>query len=344
MADGTDDLVFDVAYDSWEGDHFRLVAFAYPEQFIRTVDEQAYGFLWDCRDGVVKGKVVFAGDRVDDVEFLRVAHLAEGDDAAVRYGDFPVGDDGVDVDVDDGAEALAVGAVSFGGVEGKRMGLGLLEGYAAVRVDEMLRVMPEFPGFGVKYGEGAFPRSEGRHDRTPDPCRIFLSWLHLVHHQFDEVNLVAVQGVHSDQVLDFPVDAHLGEAAAPQLVEQFAVVALAAPHQGSEEDAFDPVVFLEDQVHYLVVGIAYHLPAGNRRKCAGRLGIEQAEEIVDLGDGADRGPGVLSGGLLFYGDDGRKTGDALYFRFFQNSHKMLRVCGEGIHVPSLALRIDGVEG
>ena len=85
VADGTDDLVFDVAYDSGEGDHFRLVAFAYPEQFIRTVDEQAYGFLWDCRDGVVKGKVVFAGDRVDDVEFLRIAHLAEGDDAAVRY-------------------------------------------------------------------------------------------------------------------------------------------------------------------------------------------------------------------------------------------------------------------
>ncbi len=73
-------------------------------------------------------------------------------------------------------------------------------------------------------------------------------------------------------------------------------------------------------------------------------GEEEAQVVVDLGDGADGGARVLRGGLLLDGDRRREPLDALDIRLLHLFKKLAGIGGEGFDIAPLSLGIDGVEG
>ena len=221
---------------------------------------------------------------------------------------------------------------------------GLLQRKAAVGVDQVLGEMPEGAGLHVHDGQRTLSGREGHAHRAAHALLVAVFGLQFVDHQFHEVALVAVEGVHLRKVAQLAVDAHAREALAAQLVEEFAVMPLASAHQRREQQALAVAVAAHYQVDYLRVGVADQLPAGHRRIRGRRLGVEQAQEVVDLGDGADRGAGVGAGGLLLDGDYRAQPADALHRRLLEYAHEVLGVGGEGVHVAALPLGIDGVEG
>ena len=224
------------------------------------------------------------------------------------------------------------------------MRLRLLERQAAFRVHQVLGIVLQRTGFEVEDGDGALAGRQGASDRFADPLLVALLRFHPVHDKFDEMDLVAVQGLNLVEFPDLPVDPHLDIAPAAELVEEFAVMALAAPHERSEEVAFPPEVFLHDQVHDLFVGVADHLPPGSGRIGPRSLRIQKPQEIIDFRDGPDRGAGVVAGCFLLDGDDRAETVDVLHLGLLEDAHEMLRIGGQRVHIAPLPLRMDRIEG
>ncbi len=73
-------------------------------------------------------------------------------------------------------------------------------------------------------------------------------------------------------------------------------------------------------------------------------GVEQAEVVVDLGDGADGGAGAAGGGLLLDGDGGGEAVDGVDVGALHLVEELAGVGGEGFDVAALAFGVDGVEG
>ena len=71
--------------------------------------------------------------------------------------------------------------------------------------------------------------------------------------------------------------------------------------------------------------------------------VEQAQVIVNLRHGAHGGAGILGRGFLVNGNRRGETFNIIQIRLFHLAEKLTRVGGEGLHIPSLALRVNGVE-
>ena len=73
-------------------------------------------------------------------------------------------------------------------------------------------------------------------------------------------------------------------------------------------------------------------------------GVEEAEVVVDFGDGADGGAGGAGGGLLLDGDGGGEAVDGVDVGALHLVEELAGVGGEGFDVAALAFGVDGVEG
>jgi hypothetical protein len=73
-------------------------------------------------------------------------------------------------------------------------------------------------------------------------------------------------------------------------------------------------------------------------------GVEEAEVVVDFGDGADCGSGASAGGLLLDRDGGGETVDGVDVGALHLIEELAGVGGEGFDVAALAFGVDGVEG
>ena len=96
--------------------------------------------------------------------------------------------------------------------------------------------------------------------------------------------------------------------------------------------------------HDLLGGLARDGPAavGAVRRADG--GVEKAEVVVDLGDGADGGARAAAGGLLLDGDGRAEAFDGVDVGALDLVEELARVGGESFDVAALALGVDGVEG
>src|SRR4030067_234022 len=71
---------------------------------------------------------------------------------------------------------------------------------------------------------------------------------------------------------------------------------------------------------------------------------QEPQVVVDLGDGAGRGPGVLPDRLLLDGDGGGEPFDRVDVGLLHLLEELACVGGKGLDVPALPLRVDRVEG
>ena len=73
-------------------------------------------------------------------------------------------------------------------------------------------------------------------------------------------------------------------------------------------------------------------------------GVEDAEVVVDLGDGADGRARALARGLLLDADGRRQAADVFDLRLLHLAEELPGVRGQRLHVAPLPLGVDGVEG
>jgi len=185
-------------------------------------------------------------------------------------------------------------------------------------------------------GDGLLePRSDARLDEQA------------VDDDFDGVVLALVESGRRVEGIELAIDAHADEAVLRELFELLAVGAFAAAHDGSEDH--DAVVDLaeiavEDGLHDLVAGLAGDglAASGAVRNADGA--VDDAEIIVNFGDGTDGGARRAGGGFLLDGDGGGEAFDDVDLRALHLVEELAGVGGEGFDVAALALSVNGVKG
>ena len=143
----------------------------------------------------------------------------------------------------------------------------------------------------------AVGQAQGGLDRIGQP--LFGSRLHRepVDDHLDIVLLLFLQLRRIGERIHHPVDAHPGITLGVELVEQIDEFPLAGPDHRREDLEADTRLHLEHLVDDLLWRLlGDQLPAGRAVRGTG-AGVEQAQIVVHLGDGADRGPRIAVGGF-----------------------------------------------
>ena len=265
-----------------------------------------------------------------------------------------VGDDQLRVDLELGAQPGAVRAGAPGRVERERARLELVEGQPVVQAGQVLGVHPLAVRVGLRQVDEvedhhpAGQAERGLH-RVGEPAPRGVLDRQPVDDRLDVVLLVLLQrGKLAGQRL---VQAHHG-AVHPgpgvpldlQLPQQLAVLALAAAHHGREDLEPGPLVELEHPVHDLLRRLPRDRPAADRAVRLADPGVQQPQVVVDLGDRPDGRARVPAGRLLVDGDRGRQPVDEVDVGLVHLAQELPGVGRQRLHVPSLALGEDGVEG
>ena len=307
-------------------------------------DEVLDVFRQVFKGGVFEVEVVMRGECLH----LRVEVGGTAIPASHRTGgngEVGVHDDAGGVDKAVHAEAVAFGTGAVRVVEGEKARFQLAQGIAA-------------NGAGVFGGEGvrraavvhgnqlddAVGETERGFQRFGEALRDAVAVDEAVNDDADVVFAPPVDGGQGVEVVGFAVDTRAHEALLADVLQQFAVFALPALHQRRNQH---PAAFRregEDAVHHLAHGLRVQLDAVFRAARNADAGEEQAQVVVDFGDGADGGTRVMRGGFLLDGDGGREAFDVIHIGLVHDGEKLARVSGKRFDVAPLSFGVDSVKG
>ena len=119
---------------------------------------------------------------------------------------------------------------------------------------------------------------------------------------------------------------------------------LALLHHRRQQHQPAALGLLQDQINHLANGLRRQ-----HRVVGGATGLphpgeQQAQIVVDFGDGPHRGAGIVGGGFLLYGNGGGQPFYMIHIGFFHHGQELPGVGGQGFHIAALAVGVDGVEG
>src|SRR5260370_6535362 len=166
-----------------------------------------------------------------------------------------------------------------------------------------------------------------------------------VDHDFDGVVLALVEGRKIVERVKLAVDANADVAVLREFFKFLAIRAFSSAHDGRENH--DAVIGLadlavQDGLDNLLAGLARDGLAAIRavRYADGR--VDDAEIVVNFGDGADSGTRRARGGFLLDGDGRREAFDDVDFGALHLVEELARVSGNRLDVPSLAFAVNRV--
>ena len=175
------------------------------------------------------------------------------------------------------------------------------------------------------------PLLGGRLDRQP------------VDDDLDVVLLLLLQRRRVGERIHHPVDPDPAVALRVQLVEQVDELALAGAHHRREHLKAQALVHCEHLVDDLLRGLPGDALTTHRAVRRPGARVEQAQIVIDLGDGADRRPRVAVGGLLVDRHRGRQAFDEVDVGFVHLAEELPGVRRKRLDVAPLALGEDRVE-
>ena len=146
------------------------------------------------------------------------------------------------------------------------------------------------------------------------------------------------------QADDLAIDAGADEAALEHVGEEVLVFALLAADHRSEDEEARAFRQGEDAAEDLLARLGGDRPAAVRAVALADAGVEDAEVIVDLGDGADGGARIAAGGLLLDADRRRQAGEVIDIRLLQLAEELPGVARQRFDVAALPLGVERVEG
>jgi len=164
-----------------------------------------------------------------------------------------------------------------------------------------------------------------------------------VHRDIDGVLLLFVQLGQFVQLVEAAVDAGANEALGPELVEHGQVLALSLANDGCQQHQLAPFWQRQDLVDHLTDGLRFQRRVMVRAAWCADPRVEQAQVIVDLGDGADGGARVVRCRLLFDRNGRRKPFDGVHVGLFHHRKELSGVGRERFDVAALAFGIERVE-
>ena len=163
----------------------------------------------------------------------------------------------------------------------------------------------------------------------------------------DDVDRVLVLLVELDvlvEVVEQAVDPDAHEAGLLRAGDQLLVLALAVADERRHEHDPRPLGQRVDLVDHLLDRLALDLAAADRAVHAADAREEEAQVVVDLGDGPDGRARVPAGALLVDADRRRQPVDLVDVRLLHLPQELAGIGGERLDVAALALGIDRVEG
>ena len=173
--------------------------------------------------------------------------------------------------------------------------------------------------------------------------------LQAVDHDVDVVLLGLLQPGQRVGLVDLAgpalaADAETHVAARLHVGEQLAELALAVAHHGRQQHQPRALGQRQHRVDHLA-----HALLRQRQRVVGAVGragacVEQAQVVVDLGDGAHRRARVVAGGLLLDADRRRQALDHVDVGLVHALQELPRVGAEALDVAALALGVQRVEG
>ena len=178
----------------------------------------------------------------------------------------------------------------------------------------------------------------GRPSRSP-------GWLQqdAVDDGFDGVVLALVEGRGLGEVHDLAVDAS-AKALLIKLIEQILELALAAANDRRHDRDALARAELQDALDDLFGGLAGDGAAAVGAVRRADRGVEQAQVVVDFGDGADGGARAAAGGFLLDGNGRAEPFDRVDVGALDLVEKLAGIGRKRLDIAALALGIDGVEG
>ena len=146
------------------------------------------------------------------------------------------------------------------------------------------------------------------------------------------------------QAHDLAVHAGAEEAALEHVLEQVLVLALLAAHHRGEDEEARPLRQGEDAGEDLLARLGGDGPAAVGAVALADAGVEDAEIVVDLGDGADGGARVAAGRLLLDADGRRQAAEVIDVRLLELAEELAGVGRQRLDVAPLSLGVERVEG
>ena len=144
--------------------------------------------------------------------------------------------------------------------------------------------------------------------------------------------------------MDLTIDTHAGKAISAGLQEDILELTLAVAGDRREDEPLATGCLREDLIDNLFRGLRADASTTFGTVGLTDPGVQDAQVVVDLGDGANGRPRILGCRLLFNGNGRRETDDCVNGRFLLVSQELARVAGEAFDVASLPLGVQGVEG
>ncbi len=143
--------------------------------------------------------------------------------------------------------------------------------------------------------------------------------------------------------MEFAVDANPDETLAASRLEDAVALGLAVLDERAEHEQPRALGQRVDAVHDLRHALAGDLAAADGAMRVTDPREQEAQVVVDLGDGADRGARVAAGALLVDGDRGAQPVDLVDVRLLHLAEELAGVRGQALDVAALPLGIDRVE-
>ena len=238
------------------------------------------------------------------------------------------------------AVALRTGA--GGVVEREHLRLHLRQREPAFGAGLAGRVLGNLAALVIEHPQAVAGQLQGGADRFEQALALFGARPQAVDHDLDGVPRARRQGRDILDVVDLPVHPQADESPAGKIPHQLQVLALAIVDHRRQQD--QPALAAGDQGGRDLLGT---LP-GQRQVVLGAVrladaGVKQAQVVEDLGDGADRGAGIVRGRLLLDRYGRRQPLDGLDVRLFHQLEKLAGIRRKRFNVAALSLRVDGVE-
>ncbi|MOA05679.1 hypothetical protein D3C78_1252890 [compost metagenome] len=168
--------------------------------------------------------------------------------------------------------------------------------------------------------------------------------LETVDHHFDGVLFLLVQLRQFIEFEQLAVDPRTDKALGAQFFEDRQVFTLALANHRRQQHQLAAFGLGQHQVDHLADGLRLQRNVVVRAARGADAGVEQAQVVVDLGDGADRGARVVRGGLLFDGDRRRQAFDGVDVRLFHHRQELPGIRRQRLDIAALAFGVQGIEG
>ena len=309
----------------------------------RAVQDQRLHRLGQLLPRGVQAGAKVLRDAVQGLQIVRRGRVRPRLDRAVIQALLRVRHHQVRVHVQPAAEAVAGRAGAVRVVEREQARLDLLDREAGHRAGELGRQQQLLAGIRVVDHHEAVRMAERRLDALGEPLLEARRQHQAVDHQLDVVLDLLVELGDLIQLVQPAVDLDPLKALALELGQLLAVLALAAAHDRRQQVEPGTLGQGHDAIDHLRDRLALDRQAGGGRVGDADAGEQEAQIVVDLGDGADGRARVARGGLLLDRDRRRQAADRIDVGLLHQLEELARVGGQALDVAPLAVGVDGIE-